>query len=80
MARGWESKAVEDQIAASEERKAVASKEQPTAEEIARESRRQVLLLSRTKIERDLDNARDDRHRVSLQQALAYIDEQLQGL
>jgi len=80
MARGWESKAVEDQIAASEERKAVASKEQPTSEEIARESRRQVLLLSRTKVERDLDNARDDRHRVSLQQALAYIDEQLQGL
>ena len=80
MARGWESKAVEDQIAASEERKAAASKQQPTAAEIARESRRQLLLLSRTKIERDLDNARDDRHRASLRQALAYIDEQLESL
>ena len=80
MARGWESKAVEDQIAASEERKAAASKEQRTSEEIARESRRQVLLLSRTKIARDIENARDDRHRASLLQALAYIDEQIRSL
>lgn len=80
MARGWESKAVEDQIAASEERKAAASKQERTAEEIARESQRQVLLLSRTKIERDLETARDDRHRASLQQALAYIDEQINSL
>lgn len=76
MARGWESKAVEDQIAASEERKS-AMKRALTPEEIARESQRQGLLLSRAKIAGDLDRARDERHRAILQQALEYIDSQI---
>jgi hypothetical protein len=76
VARGWESKAVEDQIAASEERKS-AMKRALTPEEIARESQRQGLLLSRAKIVGDLDRARDERHRAILQQALEYIDSQI---
>jgi hypothetical protein len=76
VARGWESKAVEDQIAASEERKS-AVKRAPAPEEIERESRRQGLLLSRAKIVGDLDRARDERHRAALQQALEYIDSQI---
>ena len=79
MARGWESKSVEDQIAASEERKA-APRDARTPEEIARQSRRQGLLLSRTKIVKDIENARDDRHRASLRQALDYIDAQIGAL
>ncbi len=79
MARGWESKAVEDQIAAAEERKA-GPKRVRTPEEIERDSRRQVLLLSRAKVARDIENVRDDRHRVSLQQALDYIDAQITAL
>jgi len=80
MARGWESKSVEDQIAASEDRKAAAAKKVRTADEIARESRKQGLLLSRAKIVRDIENARDERHRVALQQALEYIDGQIETL
>jgi hypothetical protein len=80
MARGWESKSVEDQIAASEDRKAAAAKKVRTADEIARETRRQGLLLSRTKIVRDIENARDARHRAALQQALEFIDGQIQAL
>lgn len=80
MARGWESKSVEDQIAASEDRKAAAAKKVRTADEIARESRKQGLLLSRTKIVRDIENARDERHRAALQQALDYIDGQIRTL
>jgi hypothetical protein len=80
MARGWESKSVEDQIAASEDRKAAAAKKVRTADEIARESRKQGLLLSRAKIVRDIENARDERHRAALQQALDYIDGQIQTL
>lgn len=80
MARGWESKSVEDQIAASEDRKAAAAKKVRTADEIARESRREGLLLSRAKIVRDMENARDERHRAALQQALEYIDGQIQAL
>ena len=79
MARGWESKAVEDQIAASEERRS-SPKSVPTPEERERESRKQGLLLSRAKIAGDLDRARDQRHRATLQQALDYIDSQIESL
>ena len=79
MARGWESKAVEDQIAAAEARKG-ASKPVRTADERERESRRNGLLLSRTKIANDLENARDERHRAALQNALDYIDAQIETL
>ena len=77
MARGWESKAVEDQIAASEDRRALATKRTRTPDELARDSRREGLLLSRAKIVADIENARDDRHRAALQQALEYLDNQL---
>ncbi len=80
MARGWESKSVEDQIAASEERKAVPSHRARTADELERESRKQGLLLSRAKILTDIENARDGRHRAALQQALDYIEAQLDSL
>jgi hypothetical protein len=80
VARGWESKAVEDQIAASEDRKAAASKRARTSDELERESRRQGLLLSRAKIVGDIQKARDERHRAALQQALDYIDAQITGL
>lgn len=79
MARGWESKSVEDQIAASEERKS-SSKSTKTPEERERESRRQGLLLSRAKIAGDLERAHDQRHRAALQQALDYIDGQIKSL
>jgi hypothetical protein len=79
VARGWESKAVEDQIAASEERRS-SSKRTTTPEERERESRRQGLLLSRAKIAGDLERAHDHRHRVALQQALDYIDSQINSL
>lgn len=79
MARGWESKAVEDQIASAAERKE-ASKRARTAGELERDSRRHGLLLSRAKILKDIEHARDDRHRASLHQALDYIDAQIKSL
>jgi hypothetical protein len=79
VARGWESKAVEDQIAASEERRS-AAKDARGPDELERESRRQGLLLSRAKIAGDIERARDERHRSALQHALDYIDSQIDSL
>lgn len=79
MARGWESKAVEDQIAAAAEREAGPTRAR-TPDELERESRRQGLLLSRAKIVRDIKNAHDDRHRAALQQALDYLDTQINSV
>jgi hypothetical protein len=79
VARGWESKAVDDQIAASKERKPVATGVR-TPDEIARASRRQDLLLSRAKILGDIEHARGDRHRAALHLALEFIDSQIKNL
>ena len=79
MARGWESKAVEDQMAAAEERKH-GPKRTRTAAERERDAQRQGLLLSRAKIQNDIAHARDDRHRAALQQALDYIESQIASL
>jgi hypothetical protein len=79
VARGWESKSVEDQMAAAEERKSPARGSR-TAEELEHESRRQGLLLSRAKIVADIAHARDDKHRAALQVALDFIDARLAAL
>jgi len=79
MARGWESKSVEDQIASAGERKAP-SRPVLSADALERQSRKAGLILSRTRIVRDIENAKDDRHRVVLQRALDYIDAQIEGL
>jgi hypothetical protein len=79
MARGWESKSVEDQIASAEERK-TQRKPALTANERERQSRKTGLLLARTKVLSDIENARDDRHRALLQRSLEYIDGQIEAL
>lgn len=80
MARGWESKAVEDQIVSAEERKAARAKPSTSAGQRAADSRKAGLLLSRAKIVRDLEKARDPRYRAMLQQSLDYIDAQIAGV
>ena len=79
MARGWESKSVEDQIASASER-STRSGPVPTADALEIQSRRTGLLLSRAKIANDIERARDDRHRTILQQALDYLDAQIDKL
>ena len=77
MARGWESKSVEDQIAAAEARRAPRPARQMTQADRDLEARRTGLLLSRARLLGDLEHARDDRYREQLRRALEFIDEQL---
>jgi hypothetical protein len=79
MARGWESKSVEDQIASAAERK-TSPRRVLTAEAREIESRKTGLLLSRAKIVSDIEKARDNRHREALHQALDYLDRQIEKL
>lgn len=77
MARGWESKAVEEQIAAAEsDREVQAGRVLTEAERVAR-ARRDGLLLSRAKIIGEMQAARDARHRALLERALAHLDREL---
>ncbi|RPI54820.1 MAG: hypothetical protein EHM55_09720 [Acidobacteria bacterium] len=77
MARGWDSKAVEDQQAAAETEKLNRSKPAVTAEERERQARREVLLLARAKLVNDLAAAGDERYRTMLEQAIAHLDREL---
>jgi len=76
MARGWESKAVEQQQeeAAS---KTAATGVSLTPEQLATEHRRQTLLLSRQQVLQQLQVACHPRHRQMLESALADLDVQL---
>jgi hypothetical protein len=79
MARGWESKAVEAQIEASEARKRGGDKD-PGAQQRERQAKRDSLLLSRTCVLHDLETARHERHRQLLRAALEHLDAQLSEL
>jgi hypothetical protein len=75
MARGWESKSVESQIEEGRGRSSMGGAE--SREEIERRSRRESLESTRRGVERDLKSARTDAHRVALENALRFIDDEL---
>jgi hypothetical protein len=80
MARGWESKSVEDQMDAAEKARATAAKPALTPEEKERQVTRDGLLLSRARTLNALQGACDARYRSLLETTLAHVDEQLAQL
>jgi hypothetical protein len=79
MARGWESKAVEEQQA--EARAATsASKVRLTPEQAAKRKQEQGLLLSRNHVLQQLGAAQNPLHRKMLEAALNDLDAQLARL
>jgi hypothetical protein len=78
MARGWESKAVEDQVASAEAERSSRAKPRLSADQRQRQSRRDSLLLSRTKLLNDLESAVNECYRAMLERALAHLDKELQ--
>ncbi|MGH9396659.1 MAG: hypothetical protein ACRD18_07385 [Terriglobia bacterium] len=78
MARGWESKSAEEQIALA------ASGREPAAhlteEQRHRLRERESLELSRTRVMRDLAAATHARHRALLEAALKHLDEKIAAL
>ncbi|MGC1902624.1 MAG: hypothetical protein WA715_02285 [Candidatus Acidiferrum sp.] len=80
MARGWESKDVEAQVAAAEPRKDANDRDQRTAEQRRRELAVKDLQLSRVRITNDLANATNPNHRKSLEAALEHLDKKIAEL
>ncbi|MGH9736456.1 MAG: hypothetical protein ACRD8A_17945 [Candidatus Acidiferrales bacterium] len=79
MARGWESKAVEDQVQESKasDHKHESKKSQLTPEQLDLRRRRDVLRLSRARVERELQSSQNPRYQEQLRQALADLDAQI---
>jgi hypothetical protein len=76
VARGWESKAVEQQ---QEEAENARQRSKPllTADQLARQREKQGLRLSRQRILQQLESAQNPNHRRMLESALADLDAKL---
>ncbi|HET9530852.1 MAG TPA: hypothetical protein VFQ92_10895 [Blastocatellia bacterium] len=77
MARGWESKAVEDQISAAEAKKEAQGRQRLSELEIERQKRRQGLLLERGRIMREMEESHKRRYLVLLERALAHVEAEI---
>jgi hypothetical protein len=77
MARGWESKGVEEQIEARERRDRPAPA--LNLEKLRLDRDRELLELSRTRVLQDLAAAKNEKYRVILQRSLAFLDERIAG-
>lgn len=77
MARGWESKSIESQQMETFE---VDTRRRWSAEEIERTRKRESLELSRSRVKRELETARSPVHRTALENALRFLDEEVEKL
>jgi hypothetical protein len=80
MARGWESKAIEEQISAREAESEESKKTAVSRADLERRTKRDGLLLARVRTLNALQAAKDERYRVMLQGALAHLDSEIAGL
>ena len=80
MARGWESKSVEEQIDMAESRRAKVAETQKTAADLVELRKRENLVSSRTRIVRELESVQNPRYKDVLTKALADLDAQLAAL
>jgi hypothetical protein len=80
MARGWESKSIEAQIDAAELHHSAAIAKRaapPPPETVALLRKKENLLLSRTRVVRELASAQNPRYIEVMKKALADLDAQL---
>ena len=81
MARGWESKSVAAQIDVAEDPQRSAVMEKTLDPERLRSIRlKENILLSRTRVVRDLKDAQNPRYKALMTRALADLDAQLSTL
>jgi len=78
MARGWESKSVEEQQAAVQTK--IESKQRLTAEQTARKQTQEALELSRRRVLQQLQSVQNPRHRQMLESALSELNARLARL
>jgi hypothetical protein len=75
MARGWESKSVEDQQAAAITKSE--SKQRLTPQQAARKQQEEAIHLSRRRVLQQLQSVQNPRHRQMLESALSELDARL---
>ncbi len=77
MARGWDSKAVEDQIESAQTESNTSKNEDRNSEDAEVLRHRQGLELNRARVVQQLEQCENPRYRQVLENALADLDSQL---
>jgi len=81
MARGWESKSIEEQMStAAEDKEHDRAKQATTAVEVARRKQKDGLLLERARIVRQIEGGHKRRYLELLEKALAHVEQELSKL
>jgi len=80
MARGWESKSVEEQQAEATSQMSKTRAAHLSPQEAKHARQRENLLLARQRVLQQLESNRDERHRKLLQTSLAALEERLRML
>ena len=80
MARGWESKGVEEHRETQAEPSARRTRPERSAEEQERSRKREELQLARKRMLADLASARHPRHRELLERTVADLEERIRAL
>ena len=82
MARGWESKSIEAQIDMAEQqrRSSAILQQTPDPGKLELLRKKETILLSRTRVIRELNQAQNPRYRAQLSKALADLNAQLSTL
>lgn len=80
MARGWDSKAVEDQISSAEVDDKAPTRTISSTHEREKKAQMESLLLSRTALLNRLKTARNERYRQQLELALEHVESKLREL
>jgi len=80
MARGWESKSVESQIESAEKQMHPPLDQNIPAEQLELIRRKEGLMLSRTRVLRELETSRNPRYRSLMEKALADLNSELSRL
>ena len=77
MARGWESKSVEAQIDEAENHRSAILENAPPPEKLELIRKRETIVLSRTRVVREMQTAKNPRYKAVLSKALADLETQL---
>jgi len=80
MARGWESKSVESQMDAVEERRASGDKAELSEDQKKIKRERAVLVLARANLLQQMEASTSERYREAIQRTLKDLDEKIAGL
>ena len=80
MARGWESKAVEDQIEERKQKREAVPSDEITPEQRQRKDRLASLQLSKSRLLAQLERAKHPTHRTTLLNGLKAIEKEIEEI